>query len=680
MPASIEFLTKLSSARRDAKIRVVIDMELIKNNSEAILLTALLKSFGDSTGFLYYSPGRARSTERPPDAVLCTPEVGLLVIDAKDHSIDGIENVEAGHVFLRYQGRIHPKNVVQQVENQMYEIRSDALKLIRNEKLLPLTNSMVAFPNICEADWVARGYDKKHPMVCLLFKDHMDSRSRLRQRIEQIVKDTLKNTNKTSPLNLDQVEIVYKVFGNSSVINENRPIRTSVSEDTLGGYIDEIASLDKYLSREQQELSRMTFDDSPRVVRGVAGSGKSVVLANIVARYLHRSLQSLEKPSFPENGISIAVTCFNRALVDFLRQKIRLAYREQTLDEHIPASVLTVSHFNSLIYSMIRERGWPLDYISVDEMKMIGAEATARKYRDQISNFAREYPEHYLSTCFDAIFIDEGQDFEQEEYRLILDLIRPNEVSGEKPVLIFYDDAQNVYGRTRPVWNEVGLNLLGERSSVMLECFRNTRQIVELAFNVLLGTRSLPEQRVQTRTYADVNYLKQRGVIEETGDHVRIRFAEREYKRPNIHGFTERFLEVSWVADEIVRLIQVESVRPEDVLVIFYQQSLFPWESLTSKINAKIPELEFVLPFGKSNDKDKCIFQKGKLTITNVYGAKGYDAPIVFLAGVDKFTLDKEGRASFYVGATRAKLHLYVSGLDGGNSLLVEARNVSSLL
>ena len=96
MPASIEVFNELSSARRDAKIRVVIDMELIENNSEAILLTALLKSFGDSTGFLYYSPGRARSTERPPDAVLCTPEVGLLVVDAKDHSIDGIDNVEAG--------------------------------------------------------------------------------------------------------------------------------------------------------------------------------------------------------------------------------------------------------------------------------------------------------------------------------------------------------------------------------------------------------------------------------------------------------------------------------------------------------------------------------------------------------------------------------------------------------
>lgn len=680
MPASRDVLVKLSSARRGATIHEIIDMELIKNDSEAILLTALLKAYGTSTGFLYYSPGRARSNERPPDAVLCTPEVGLLVIDAKEHSIDGVENVEAGHVFLRYQGRIHPKNVIQQVEDQMYEIRSDALKLIRNERLLPLTNGMVAFPNISESEWVARGYDKRHPMVCLLFKEHMESRSKLRQRIEQLVKDTLKNTNKSAPLNIEQADVIYKVFGKSPTINENRPVRASVSEDTLGGYIDEIVALDKYLSREQEELSRMAFDDSPRVIRGVAGSGKSVVLANIVARYLHRRLQSLEQPSFPENEISIAITCFNRALVDFLKQKIRLAYREQTLDEIIPSSVLTVSHLNSLMYSMIRERGWGLNYISVNQREQMGAEAWAKQYREQIRAFAKMYPEHYQSTCFDAIFIDEGQDFEPEEYRLLLDLVRPNEISGEKPVLIFYDDAQNVYGRARPVWSEVGLNLLGERSSVMLECFRNTRQIVELAFNVLLGTQATPEQKVQTRTYADINYLKQRGVIEETGDHVRVHFAEREYKRPDIHGFKDRFSEISWISDEIVRLIQQEAVRPEDLLVIFYRQSHFPYDSLIGKIKASIPDLEFILPFGDSKDKDMFIFQKDKLTIANVYGAKGYDAPIVFLAGADSFTLDKEGRAAFYVGATRAKLHLYISGIDGSQSLLNEAKDVSMYL
>ena len=66
--------------------------------------------------------------------------------------------------------------------------------------------------------------------------------------------------------------------------------------------------------------------------------------------------------------------------------------------------------------------------------------------------------------------------------------------------------------------------------------------------------------------------------------------------------------------------------------------------------------------------------------MTTVESAKGYDCPIVILAGADLFTADTEGRASFYVGATRAKTHLSVTGLRGRNSLADEAKAVTELL
>ncbi len=679
MPLTHEALIKLASARRDAKIHNIIDLELIKNNEEAILLISLLKVYGDSSaGFLYYSPGRAKSSVRPPDAVLCHPDTGLLVIEAKGHTIDQIEGVEAGHILVRYNGRIHPKNIIQQVEDQMFEIKSDAIKLVRDERRIPLANSMVAFPNIYESDWVSRGFDKSHPTVTLLFKDHFETRSRLKQRIAQVVNDSLKLAKRTEPLDVTQIDTIFRVFGNSSVINDHRHIRQNIDESSLGNYIDEMITVDKYLSREQQELSRMPIDDSPRLIRGVAGSGKSVVLANLVARYIHRRLNSLETPLFPEKGISIGVTCFNRALVDFLRQKIRMAYREQTLEESIPSNSLVVSHLNSLMYYLIHEKSWPIDYINVNEN--IGPEEWAKQYRSQIYKFEVDQPEWYKESCFDVIFVDEGQDFAPEEYRLLLDLIKPNDVTGEKPLIIFYDDAQNIYGRSRPVWRDIGINVTGERSFVMRECFRNTRQIVELAFNVLLGSQAATATKVQTRTYADINYLKERKVIEEAGDHIRVGFAEREDKKPEIREFPEEISEIDWISSEIIRLIQVESVRAEDILVVFYRQSLFKYQSLMTKINEELPDLKFTLPFGDSPDKDKLIFQAGKLTISNVYGVKGYDAPIVFIAGTDKFNNNREGRASFYVGATRAKLFLYLTGIEKEDSLLKEAKKIYQLL
>jgi len=682
MTVSRELKVKLASAIRNAKIHTVIDMDIIKNDEEAILLISLLKAYGNSPGFLYHSPGRARSQERPPDAVLCHPDIGLLVIDAKSHPITEIEGVEAGSIFVRYQGRIQPKNVVQQVENQMFEIRGDALRIIRDERLLPLTNAMVAFPNIYESDWVAAGYDRCHPTLTILFKDQLETQNRLKQRVGRLVEDTQKKSKKEKPLISDQVELLYKVFGNSSIINEKRRgVRNDLRENSIGCYIDEMVALDKYLSKEQQELSRMSFDDSPRLIRGVAGSGKSVVLANIAGRYLIRRLDSIENLLFPEERPSIAVVCFNRALVDFLKLKIRYAFREQTLNEDIPSDVLLVKSLNGLMYSLARERGWPIEYIPIGNQESPDGVERANQYREQIRQFEAENNNLYNSLCFDAIFVDEGQDLESEDFKLLLDLIRPNEVSGEKPIMIFYDDAQNVYGRSRPTWRDVGINVVGERSYVMRECFRNTRQIVELAFNVLLGSQSQPSERVRTRTYADINYLQERGVIEEAGDHIRVKFAEREGNKPIIEEFNNREEEVNWLAEELTRLIVDEDVRTEDVLVLMNSPENFNFEMLKEKIVEKIDGLEFIEPFGSNKkDKDRYIFQAGKLTISTIHGAKGYDAPIVFLAGIDMIRTDKEGRAAFYVAATRAKMFLYLSGITQQYSLLEEARKVWYLL
>jgi superfamily I DNA/RNA helicase len=52
------------------------------------------------------------------------------------------------------------------------------------------------------------------------------------------------------------------------------------------------------------------------------------------------------------------------------------------------------------------------------------------------------------------------------------------------------------------------------------------------------------------------------------------------------------------------------------------------------------------------------------LNLSVIASAKGCDAPIVFLLGADHLRSDRtEDRALFYVGATRAKPHLVVTGV-----------------
>jgi superfamily I DNA and RNA helicase len=450
MPLTTSTQDLLDASLAVAKIKV-LGIDLLKNDAEARLLMAVTQAYGsDGCGFIYVSPSRARSTRRPPDIVLCHPMTGLLLIESKGHGISDIEGIEAGHMIVRYENR--PVDIKDQVEDQLYEITRDLTKLDAK----PLINWMVAFPNISQDEWRERGYDKAFPCSQLLFKDQVDDPSRLEKRVRSLVLESLSRSGKTQILSDEHATSIQRVFGNSALINECREVRPQIERQRLGAQIDAFVTQDKYLSDEQRQLMRMNIGGSPRVIRGVAGSGKSIVLAELVARYLHRQLPLFDSLALPEADISVAVTCFNRTLVEFLKRKIQGAYHVQTLSEDIPSSVLLITHLNQLMWILCKQRGWPLTFVPVGEMK--DSSQRAQAYREQIAAFARRDPDQYHSLCFDALFIDEGQDFEPEEYRLLLDLIKPHPKTGEKTLIIFYDDAQNLFGKPRPVWREVGIN------------------------------------------------------------------------------------------------------------------------------------------------------------------------------------------------------------------------------
>ena len=317
--------------------------------------------------------------------------------------------------------------------------------------------------------------------------------------------------------------------------------------------------------------------------------------------------------------------------------------------------------------------GWPVNYIRTNVVR--DGVKRAELYHKQLRAFAKAQPERYHDLCFDAIFVDEAQDFAPEEFALFLDLIKPHPETGEKTLILCYDDAQNLYGQQRPVWRELGINVaIGDRSRVMRHCFRNSRQIVELAFNVLIGTQAPPDLRVHTRQYADVAYLRDHNLITEEADCVRIHFARRDDAPPIVQTFPVRHEELDWVVEQLVHLVQEEAVRPEDILLLTPKPSApeLDLNYFDRQMRARFPEVPLYYASNQEN-KDQHLFIPNHLTLSTVFGAKGYDAPVVFVLGADLFPYTKEGRAEFNVAATRARLRLYLSGVWRDRSLLGEA-------
>jgi len=653
-----------------------VGVDLIKNDAQAKLGLALIQSFGDSSeGFLYFEPCTARSSHKPPDAVTCTRDLGVVVIECKGYSHGSIERVQAGTLHRRVRGRAVQENPLDQVRSVMFDIKNAAERrlLYAGVAGVPIFSYFVALPNYSVTEWQKAGFLDSFPKRELLLLEDLAPRT-LQKRMGATTAEDLRKTGRAVAITPDELRELRAVFGDSALLNSAEPFQQK-KDDSLGLTIAENLASDKELSAEQRQISELEIGSYPRVVRGVAGSGKTVVLAIQVARYLAANYES---SLFEAPDRQIAAICFNRCFAPLLRKQIAKAYRARTHVDNLPPS-LRVSNLNQLMYHLIsKEGGWPIDYIRVDDLPDSVDRAIA--YSDAINVFAAASPEYYETLTLDAIFVDEGQDFEPEEYLLLQRLLKPDPSTGERALIIFYDDAQNLYAKRRPVWRDLGIDVSkGNRSRVMRECFRNTREIVSFAFNILLGSQAYDPTLVKTREFAGLSELKQSDLVVERNGLYDVKFAEREGERPIVAEHSIREDELKWLEHELAQLIMHEQVEPHHILVVCRSRELcdIVREHLSS-LTAQQLVSHLRCPSDKS-EKDELIFHDRDLTISTVKSAKGYEAQVVFMVGTEAYSIDDEARAEFYVGATRAQLRLYVSGLYRTNSLFQEAGRLDAL-
>ena len=270
-------------------------------------------------------------------------------------------------------------------------------------------------------------------------------------------------------------------------------------------------------------------------------------------------------------------------MVKLIKNKISDAYYQKT-QKILNEKNIIVKHLNGFMYYLARQKNF-FNYIRTKDTNPSYRAAIYLKYIQDLKNIDPIKYEHLL---FDAIFIDEGQDFAPEEYKLLQELVTTGD-TNEKNLVIFYDDAQNVYGRFRPAWKDLGIDVQRKnRSRIMKECFRNTKEIVEFSFNILTGKQSNFKERVSTRTFADVNFLKQNDMILEKENYFEVKFSKRTFMKPYVKSFSNRAEEKEWVSNQIVYSIYKEQVRPQDILILFNQEKDF--EDLDNLIKSKDTE------------------------------------------------------------------------------------------
>jgi hypothetical protein len=505
--------------------------------------------------------GRPRDGEA--DFVIAHPQRGLLVVEVKGGAIAWDPRSGAWTSVSRG-GRVNAiHNPFEQAKDSKYALR-DHLSRVAPSLGRCMLGHAVAFPDVVVGNGLL-GPDKPRQIVL----DQTDLAD-----VRQWVLGALAHWS-CSPLGREGMEALMRLLANP------RQLRPA-----LWG---EIALWQRQLiTLTQQQFGVLNMLNRRRraAICGCAGSGKTLIAAEKATR-------------LAASGMQVLLTCYNKRLAAELQVKLA------------GCTNLTVLTFHDLCAKLAEEAG------------------VLPKATDEQVFFDVQLPEAMMHAAdalgprFDAIVVDEGQDFADDWWVPLQMTLRDPD---DGILYIFYDDNQKLYARSRR------LPISDAPFELSANC-RSTRRIHQQVMRFYQG-------QVQPSSAGP------EGVAPEV--------ILCEGKRP----FTQDLQRV------LDRLINDEHVPPEHITIL--AGARLDW--LMKHANAIRPRLSDQLP--RQNDgRSVCC--------STVAGFKGLESPVVILTNVDPswlhdWTVDLP--KLLYVACSRASAHLIVLlGKDRGDASVHQA-------
>jgi hypothetical protein len=466
----------------------------------------------------------------------------------------------------------------------------------------------------------------------------------LRSLILDLSPQVLKQAGRTYTWAKVKPQIEYKV-----------PDEIAGNPNLLGNQIATRKTLRPVMSAEQQRLCAYNMDGKPRLVRGVAGSGKTAVMAH----WLVKTLRGMKHHA----DLKIWAVFANQSLSGLIWDNLKEVWAGESEKVPFPTERVDLWHIGEL---------WQLLNIRMPADDRFDYNGAAKIY------LARNAVPSLPSVCH-AMFIDEAQDLGPSALELLTHLVIQSDGSNAntRSVNIFYDNAQNLYGRPTPKWSEMGLDMRG-RSVVMHESFRSTKPITEFALNVLY--RLQPDEKS-----GDHGELIDRGLIERIDrggeEWWNVRFNQTDGPSPIVRQFTEIRAEFDALGSQLVSWIANDGVQPNDICVLYNSDAAK--DGLEMQVAAKLRTIDARLEVQVSK-----AFTRDANTVvaSTAHSFKGYEAEIVVIAGVDKFVAQDRGilANSLYVAMTRARSLLAVYGVNdnsaNGSKIMSVLKECHSLL
>jgi superfamily I DNA and RNA helicase len=427
---------------------------------------------------------------------------------------------------------------------------------------------------------------------------------------------------------------------------------------------------------DEQELAVIKEIDGGMQIRGLAGTGKTIVLA-WKAAYLHSK--------YPDK--KILFTFYTRSLYIQIRRLINKFFLKYSKGKTPNWENLNVLHAwggrgkEGVYYNACVENGYiPLAYGPLRLLKAPFDEACKKLMLSK---------DKKLEEIYDFILVDEAQDMPPSFFNLLEEIsVLP------KRIIIAYDDLQTLEDINMLEFKELLPNTPLKKDIILKKSYRNHIDVLHTALSLGLGIHNksgLVQIIDRESNWNAIGYTLNKGEFKE-GETIELERPKEnnpndvteiypKIKPLNFEKYPTREEEIIEVSKKINDLILNEKVKPEDILVISLDHknlrkdfANLEIELLKKGIGVKIPGL---------SDEAEDFLIEGNITLSTGRRAKGNEAPIVFVMGMDilhepsdKVT-DRLNRSLAFVSLTRSKGWCFISGAgENAESLKLEIEQI----
>lgn len=590
---------------------------------------------------------------------------------------------------------------IQEIDDELWTVNGEEIE----SPLLSLGDFVTVLDTRFRKDRAMR--ERVHPRAILAFP--LIAQSDFRNQFGNILDEipvlwagsdftTVAPPNLPSPLSDDEWRRARSIFQGAAPLTKAATGISSGSATTLGPAIKQLDREIALLDSEQEKVA-LQIAPGPQCIRGLAGTGKTVLLAMKAANiHLH----------FPE--ARILFTFHTQSLYNQAKALITKFYRFYS-DYDPDWDLIHVRHAwggksREGVYSDLcfRHGQQPLNF---NQARELNSEVPFQACCDHALTID-------IESVYDFILVDEAQDFPQSFFPVLYRLGIPSEQANGAPkprIYWAYDELQNLtaidkemqaeylFGKDadgNPYITLEGEDYEGEieKELILRKSYRCSQQVLMLAHGIGLGLYNQKGGCVQMlddeASWDAIGYTLESGSLQKDSQVLLYRHPDNSPNRINqiyqgpqplvmTQVFPDREHELDWIAAQIHDDIS-QGVQPDQIIVIFLDPKVAknPLASLQVKLLSQF-SVSSSIP-GLVNDASE-FMEKGKITLSAVFRAKGNEAYIVYVCGFESlydYVEAIENRNRAFTAITRSKAWVRITGV--GRSMELAQREIKAIL